>query len=147
MNVKSIELVCENCDVFKFNYNEFVQLYVDDIKYGICDGKECYSCSLMTVVLTNDKNREEDIQMINEMNNLTHIELHYEDGSKKYLCLPWDFQASQWINYKMKTCFLESGYFLICINDEGEIDESIVKNDWRIAFDFKRKNEKLLTNN
>ena len=73
MDVKSIELVCENCDVFKFNYNEFVQLYVDDIKYGICDGKEYYSCSLMTVVLTNDKNRKEDIQMINEMNNLTHI--------------------------------------------------------------------------
>ena len=31
MNVKSIELVCENCDVFKFNYNEFVQLYVDEL--------------------------------------------------------------------------------------------------------------------
>ena len=139
MDVKSIELVCENCDVYKFNYHEFVQLYIDDIKYGICDGKECYSCSLMTVVLTNDKNREEDIQMINEMKNLTHIELHYEDGSKKYVCLPWDSQASQWINYKMKTYFSESGYFLICINDEGEIDESIVENDWRIAFDFKYK--------
>lgn len=147
MKVKSIELVCENCDVFKFDYHEFVQLYVDDIKYGICDGNECYSCSLMTVTLTNDKNREIDIQIIDEMSNLTHIELHYEDESKKYICLPWDFKASQWANYKMKTCFSKSGYFLIRINDEGKIDESIVENDWRIAFDFERKNKKLLTNN
>ena len=58
MKIKSIELVCENCDVFKFDYHEFVQLYVDDIKYEIWDGEEQYSCNLMTVVLTNDKNRE-----------------------------------------------------------------------------------------
>lgn len=146
MKIKSIELVCENCDVFKFDYHEFVQLYVDDIKYEICDGEERYSCNLMIVVLTNDKNREKDIQMINDMNNLTHIELHYEDESKKYICLPWDFTASQWINYKMKTCFSKSGYFLICINNEGKIDESIIQNDRRIVFDFERKNKKLLTN-
>lgn len=139
MKIKSIELVCENCDVFKFDYHEFVQLYVDDIKYEIWDGEEQYSCNLMTVVLTNDKNREKDIQMINEMNNLSHIELHYEDGSKKYICLPWDFKASQWINYKMRTCFSKNGYFLISINDEEEIDESIIEDDWRIAFDFKYK--------
>ena len=147
MKIKSIELVCENCDVFKFNYHEFVHLYLDDIKYGICDGEERYSCSLMTIILTNDKNREKDMQMISEMNNLTHIELCYEDGSKKYVCLPWDFKASQWINYKMRTCFSKNGYFLIWIDDEEGIDESIKQDDGIIAFEFERKKiKKLLAN-
>lgn len=144
MKIKSIELVCENCDVFKFNYNEFVQLSLDDIKYGIDDGEERYSCSFMTIILTNDKNREKDIQMINEMNNLTHIELHYEDGSKKYVCLPWNYKASQWINYKMRTCFSKNGYFLIWIDDKEGIDVSIKQDDRIIAFDFERKNKKTI---
>lgn len=104
--LKAVDLVLENCEVITIDAEHVEMFYASDIKrsiyfqYGVCD--ESTSAKDIDISLIananlyssytdhwNDENRPLPFDRLVKHNDITHVDVNYQDGSHEYIRVNW----------------------------------------------------------
>lgn len=141
--VKSIELVFENCEMMRFDRSDIGEFCVHNIFTDVAriasnSIRKYQSCESLILELRKDANQPHDFWGIpddeptNKFNrimlcpDITQIDITYDDGSTENIILPWEDASENGCNSTLQThCLTECGDLWIKIGN-GETAQDMV---------------------
>lgn len=134
--VKNIRIGFENCEVMDFDVKEAASLLLDNItamvqRFAINSVGEMTQCSEFFVELIPAANREHspfgmddkttNFQRIREYDDITSVELFYDDGTSVEVYVPWEDATTGGEINKLQSSYLsENGALYIYISKDGK---------------------------
>lgn len=137
MTLEHVDIVFENCEVASVKKKDILHLFVTDIKESIfvdnytekidfCEKiKMAEKISLLLRPSANVKcdglHNQRLFDRIAAFNDVTHLDVFYEDGSHDYIAVNWKDGATELENCLQRAEIVE-GYLILTIGDRNETD-------------------------